>query len=167
MLAVGFQPEGGVDAADDEDVILGFDFADGLGNQAGIGRINLTRLQRASEGAGESTGSGGDDVIEGGGVGIEDLRRDLIVFGDGAMDAEQDGRGLGRQPGAAERALEALDFDLRAIDDVGHGFDLHTLTRRRQDPERAEVAGATEAQAAPRRRSITSWGQMKSSMAAI
>lgn len=122
MLAVGFQLERGMDAADDKDVILGFDFADGLRNQTRIGCINLTRLQRASEGASESTGSGSDDVIEGGGVGIEDLRRDLIVFGDRAVDAEQDGRGLGRQPGAAQRAFEALDLDLRAIDDVGHGI---------------------------------------------
>ena len=121
MLAVGFQLEGSVNAADDEDVILGFDFADGLGNQTGVGCINLTRLQRASECASESTGSGSDDVIEGGGVGIENLRRNLIVFGDRAMDAEQDRRGLGRQPSPAQRAFEALDLDLRAIDDVGHG----------------------------------------------
>lgn len=163
MLAVGFQLERGVNAADDEDVILGFDFTDGLGNQARIRCINLTRLQRASEGAGESTGGSGDDVIEGGGVGIENLRRDLIVFGDRAMHAEQDGRGFGRQPGPAERAFEAFDFDLRAIDDVGHGTIC--LTNVARTP--ATRSPAPLNQAAPRRRSITSWEQMKSSMAAI
>ncbi|HEY1242383.1 MAG TPA: hypothetical protein VGF16_17590 [Bryobacteraceae bacterium] len=30
VLAVGFQPQGGVDAANDEDVIVGFDFAYGF-----------------------------------------------------------------------------------------------------------------------------------------
>ena len=120
VLAVGFQFERGVDAADDEDVILSFDFADGLRDQAGIGRINLTRFQRASEGAGESTSSGGDDVVEGRGVGVEDLRGDLIMLGDRAVHAEQNGCRLGGQPGPAQRAFEAFNLDVRAIDDVGH-----------------------------------------------
>lgn len=131
MLAVGFQLERGMDAADDEDVILGFDFADGVGNQTRVRCINVTRLQRASEGASESTGGSCDDVIEGGGVGVENLRRNLIVFGDRAMHAEQDRRGLGRQPGPAQRAFEPLDFDLRAIDDVGHGTICLTNVARR------------------------------------
>ena len=120
MLALGFQFEGRVNAADDEDVILGFNFTDGLRDQTGIRCINLTRLQRASEGAGESTSGGGDDVVERGGVRIKDVRRDLVMFGDRAMHAEQHGRGLGGQPGPTERALEALDLDVRAVNDVGH-----------------------------------------------
>jgi len=88
MLRLGLQFQPGVNAADHQDVILGFDFPHRLGNQPRIRGIDLTRFQRASKGAGESAGGGGHDVIEGRGVGVEDLLRHLVVLRHRAVHAE-------------------------------------------------------------------------------
>ncbi len=48
----------------------------------------MTRLQRASEGSGESAGGCRDDVIQGGGMRLQDGRRDLVVLRHRAMYAE-------------------------------------------------------------------------------
>jgi hypothetical protein len=101
-------------------MVLGFDFPLGFRDEPGIRGIDMTRFQRASEGARESAGGGRDNVIESGGVGFEDLGWDLIMLGDGAVDAECHRRRFGRQIGAAHRALDAFDPDVRAVDDLRH-----------------------------------------------
>ena len=83
--------------------------------------INVTRLQRASEGSGQSTRRGGDDVVQSGGVRFQDLRRDLVMLGDGAMHAEGNRLSLGRKPGSTDRAFYPFQPDVRSIDDFGHG----------------------------------------------
>jgi hypothetical protein len=85
----------------------------------------LTRLQRASKGSGESPPGGRDDVVERRGVRFENFGWNLVMLGDGSVDAERHGIALSRQPGFAERAFNPLDSDVRAIDDWrcrgGHG----------------------------------------------
>jgi hypothetical protein len=52
-----------VDAADHEYVVVQLNFADRFRHQPLIRGVNLTRLQRAPEGSGESTRRGSDNVI--------------------------------------------------------------------------------------------------------
>jgi len=60
----GFQYQSHMDAADDEDIVLQFDLTHSLGYESLIRCIDLTRLQRASIGSGQSTGGGGDNIIQ-------------------------------------------------------------------------------------------------------
>jgi hypothetical protein len=48
---------------------------------------NPARFQRAAKRPGESTGGGGYDVIERGGMRLGDIRADAVVLGDFGMDA--------------------------------------------------------------------------------
>jgi hypothetical protein len=75
------QPVGHRDALDDEHAIVVHDLADRLGLQAVPIRLNVTRLQRASEGAGQSPARGRDDVVERGGVGRKILGAHPVVLG--------------------------------------------------------------------------------------
>ena len=126
---LGLQPQFGVDAADHQDVVFRLDFAHGLGNQPRVRRINVTRFQRASEGAGESTGGGGDNVIERRRVRFEHFGRHLIMLGYRAMHAESHRCGFGRQPGPAQRASDALNPDMRTIGHFRHESPDVTLYR--------------------------------------
>jgi hypothetical protein len=123
-LAVGFlrlQSQADVDAADDEHAAIEFDLARSLRDQAAASGLNLTRFQRASEGSGESTGGSGDDVIQCGGVLLEHARRQLIVFRDGAVNAEDHRLALDGEIRTAHGPVHALDPNARAVDNVSHG----------------------------------------------
>ena len=73
MHALGSRPlfrrrretEPDVDAADYQHMVLGFlDLPSRRGSQVLTGRCDPARLQRASEGAGESARGGSDDIVE-------------------------------------------------------------------------------------------------------
>ncbi len=64
MRRIGLQFELGVNAPNDQNSIFHLDFAHGIRGQTIVRSGNLTRLQRASKGAGKSTGRRGDDVIQ-------------------------------------------------------------------------------------------------------
>jgi hypothetical protein len=87
-----------VDALDHQDVVLEFDFAGRLALESAFARRDVTRrFQRASEGAGQSAGGGGDDVVERGGtLGLTSCRH-TIVLGDSGVDAKGDRLILCRQ----------------------------------------------------------------------
>lgn len=70
---IGLQRHADVDAADDQNVILELDLANRFRDQPFIRRINLTRLQRASEGSRQSTRSGRDHVIQSGRMRLRDV----------------------------------------------------------------------------------------------
>jgi hypothetical protein len=80
--------EFGVNAADHQDPVLGFDFADGLGDQPCIRRIDVAGFQRASEGTGESAGCRRNNVVERCRVRLQDIGRNLVVLGDCAVNAK-------------------------------------------------------------------------------
>ena len=93
-LALGFfglesQPH--VNPLDDQDIFFEFDLAGRLRDQPRVRRIDLTRLQRASKGSGQSTGGGRDYVVQCRGVRFEDVRRNFVVFGDRAVNPEDHG----------------------------------------------------------------------------
>jgi hypothetical protein len=106
-----------MDAPDDEDIVFQLDFTYSLGHQSLIRCINLTRLQRASEGSGKSTRSGGDNIVQSRSVRFEYRRRNLVMFRYRAVHTENHGRGFGRKPGSANRSPDAFDSNLGTIDD--------------------------------------------------
>lgn len=61
LFGLELQPH--VNAADDQNVVFGLNLAFGLGDQPRIRRIDLTRFQRASKGARQSTGRGRHNVV--------------------------------------------------------------------------------------------------------
>ena len=82
------QPD--VNPPDDQHVILEFHFTRGFGNQPPPRGIDLTRLQRASKGSGQSTSCGCNYVIQRSGMRLRNRWRNLVVLGDCAMHAEDD-----------------------------------------------------------------------------
>jgi hypothetical protein len=102
-----------VDAPDYEDIIFEFDFASYLGCEFIVACVDLTRFQRASEGSHHSTGGSGDDVVNCGGVRLFDfVGRDFVVFGDCAVDAENNRLRLAGQVRDSQRADFAFDLDV-------------------------------------------------------
>jgi hypothetical protein len=85
---VGLQLQSHMDAPDDENAVLEFDFTHGLRYQPLIRCIDLTRLQRASVGSRKSTGSRGHHIIQGGRVRLQNRRRYFVMFRYRAMHAE-------------------------------------------------------------------------------
>jgi hypothetical protein len=109
-----------VDALNHKHALFLLDLADCFGHQPVNRRRDLTRLQRASKGSGQSTGGPGDDVVERRRMGREGIRRYFIVLGDSAVDAEDHRLGFGRQISTPHRASFALDADYGSIDYVSH-----------------------------------------------
>jgi hypothetical protein len=81
-----------VDTLDHQDLVVFFDLACDLSRQPATACINLACLQRAPEGSGQSTGGGGDDVIDGGGVRLGyRFRVYSVVPGDSSVHPEPNG----------------------------------------------------------------------------
>jgi hypothetical protein len=97
------------DAPDDEHLVLELDLADRLDVVALRIDLDLTRFQRAGEGAGQSAAGGGHHVVKRRRVGRVLLGADAVVLGHLGVDAEGDGLVLGGQVGEPLRAAEALD----------------------------------------------------------
>jgi len=109
-----------MDATDHQNSVLFLDFADSFADKPARRRGDLTRLQRASKGAGESTSGSGDNVIESGRMRRKGVSGHFVVLGDGAVHAKDHRRRLGGQVCAAHGAYFALDADFGAIDNVSH-----------------------------------------------
>ena len=90
MRLGGSQSEVYTNPPNHKNSIFEFHLSDGLGDQPLVRCVDLTRLQRASKGSRKSTGSSRDDVIQSGGMRVKDVWRDLVVFGDRAVHAEDD-----------------------------------------------------------------------------
>jgi hypothetical protein len=103
---------------DNEHVLIEFDLPNRFRNQPSIRCVDLTRLQRASEGSGESTRGGRDDVIQCGGVRFRNRRGYFVVLRDGAVNAKDDRFRFGRKIGSAKGPFYALNSDFGSIDYV-------------------------------------------------
>jgi hypothetical protein len=106
-----------VDAANDEDIVLQFDFTHSLRYESLIRCIDLTRLQRASVGAGQSTGGRSDNIIQRCSVRLQYRRRNPVMFRHRAMHTENHGLGFSGEPGSANRPFDAFDSNPGTIDD--------------------------------------------------
>ena len=98
-----------MDALDDEHPILDLDLADRLDLVALRIDFDLTRFQRAGEGAGQSAAGRGHDVVERGCVRRVRFRIDPIMLGDLRVDAEHHRLLLSRQVCEPLRSAEPFD----------------------------------------------------------
>ena len=91
LFAVGVgverEREADVDSFDHEHTVLGLDLADRLCGQSSFSSGNVTRLQRASEGAGQSPGGGSDHVVERGRMCRFASAGNAVVVGDLVVNA--------------------------------------------------------------------------------
>lgn len=85
------------DPLDHQDPVLHLDVAFGVRLQLPLPGIDPARLQRATQGARESAGGGGNDVVERGGPGFHPFRQPAVVLADGSVRAERNRFGLGRK----------------------------------------------------------------------
>ena len=124
LVAVGVgvdrEREVDVDSFDHEHAVLGLDFADRLCGQSSFSGGNLTRLQRASEGAGQSPGGGRDHVVECGRMCRFAAAWNAVVIRDLVVNAEQDRLILGRQERAPQWAPHAFDPHAGVVADLAH-----------------------------------------------
>ena len=83
LALIGFQLEAvfHVDALDHENLFVQLDFTGGFGCQPAFAGGDIARLQRASEGPGQSTRGCCNEVIEGGGMGGMNSGLMLVVLG--------------------------------------------------------------------------------------
>jgi hypothetical protein len=99
---VSAQIVGYMHTLDDQHAAIVLDFTANFATEAAIFGIDFARIQRASKGAKQSTAEGGDDVVDGGGVGLgQSALVDAVMFGDTAMNAEQHRQRFSGQVGAA------------------------------------------------------------------
>jgi hypothetical protein len=99
------------DPPNDEDLLLEHHVAFREGLQASLARVDPTRLQRATQGAGESAGRGRHHVVECGGALGELARGRPVVLADLVVGAEDDWLLLGRQVCLADRPAGPDDSD--------------------------------------------------------
>lgn len=124
------EPEPDVDTADHQHVVFGFfDLPGGRCGQPLPGRLDPARLQRASEGAGESARGGGDHVVERGRVRLNAAGRDLVMLGDRTMDAKHHRLTLTGQIRAPDGAPDTLNGDFGTIHNAIHGAALQYAVR--------------------------------------
>src|SRR5271168_5500175 len=109
MRLRSLKPEDNMDAPDDKYIVLQFDFTDCLRHQSLIRGVYVTRLQRASKGAGQSNRSRGDNVVQGRGMGLEDRRRNLVMLRHCPMHSEDYRLRFGREIRPANGSLHAFN----------------------------------------------------------
>ena len=73
-----------MNALDDQHLSLFSNFTDRLRSQLPLTCRYIARLQRAAQGAGQSTGRGGYHVVQRGSMGLVDILIDAVVLGDAA-----------------------------------------------------------------------------------
>jgi hypothetical protein len=98
---------------DDQHAILDLDVTFGLRREVALSSFDPARLQRATQGPGQSTGRRRHDVVERGRVRLEGAGRGSVMFRHLVVDTEANRIGLCRKEGAAQRSLDPLDADPR------------------------------------------------------
>ena len=88
LCLVGGQPVGHVDAPDHQDLAVQLDLADRVRVETTVSGGDAARLQRAPEGPGQSPGSRGHQVVQGGRMRLAVLGVSAVVLGHRAVDPE-------------------------------------------------------------------------------
>jgi hypothetical protein len=108
------------DPLDHEYAVLGLDLPERL-DVVLIGiNIDLTRLQRAGKGAGQSASGRSDDVVQRRRVGRVLIGAYAVMLGDLGMHAERHGLRLGWEVSEPLRPAEPLDLHARGVGDFCH-----------------------------------------------
>lgn len=113
-----------MDPLDDEYTIFNFDLANRVGNEVAAACVDLARLQRASQGARQSTGCGGDHPVDRRGIRRKVFHRHPVMLGDVGVDSKCVVPIFGRQPDVADGTPDPLYPDIRSVFDVSHGSPL-------------------------------------------
>jgi hypothetical protein len=100
---------------DDEDIPFRLDLPPRIRKKPIRSNADLACLQRTAEGAGQSAGGSGDDVIESGGMRFGVVGGNPVMGGDRSMDPEQDRLRFCRKVCPAQRPLDPFDPHLRNI----------------------------------------------------
>ena len=100
-----------MDAPNDQDFSLHFDFAGHLRAESAVAGINAARFQRAPEGPGQSTAGRRHHIIQCGSVWGKHFRGNFVVLGDLGMDAENHWVVFDRQVSEAQGPALSLDPD--------------------------------------------------------
>jgi len=127
MRLVSFEFEPHVNSLDDEHTALELDFPQRLGDQPLVRRIDLTRFQRASKCSSESTRCRCDNVVQSRGMGLENVRRDLVMLSHSAVNAKNDWFRFGRQVRSADGTLHTFDANIGTVDNFGHPTSANCL----------------------------------------
>lgn len=122
IRVLGFQSHPHVDTADHQNVLLELDLAHSLADQASSRRTNLTRLQRASEGSGESARRCGNNVVERGCTRFGNGGGNFIVFRDCAVYSKNHRLGLCGKIRLSNRPFDSLDSHCGTIHHFTHDF---------------------------------------------
>jgi len=109
------QPVSDSNALDDEHAVLDLHIAFGLGGEVALASVDLARLQRATQRAGESTRRRRDHVIEGRRVRLEGAGPGPIVGSHLVVHAEGNRLGLSREVRVSQRTLDALNPNARDV----------------------------------------------------
>jgi len=117
-------------AFDHQHLVLDFHVAFSLAHEPAVAGVDPARLQRATQGAGQSTGSGCHDIIERRGVVGVEPGRGSVVLAHLVVGSENDGFGLHRHIGPADRASIANDPDLRYVFRLVHASTTTRAGRR-------------------------------------
>jgi hypothetical protein len=115
------QPVVHMDSLDHENLAIELYFSRRFPDQLAAACIYPTRLQRASQGAGQSAAGCSYDVVERRCIRGEVLWRHTVVLSDLRMDAERDGAIFARYMSLANGAPAAHHLDARRIHDIAHG----------------------------------------------
>jgi hypothetical protein len=107
-----------MDSLDDQNFVLDLDFSRDFRGEIALGQLNAARLQRASQGAGQSPAGCGDDIVESRGARWKPLGIDAVVFGDLGMDAEESRFFLGGEIGPADRTPDPFDSNSGGVNDA-------------------------------------------------
>ena len=108
------------DPLDHEHFVLGLYLANSLHLEPVGVDVNLTRLQRAGEGARQSAAGGGYDVVECRRVWRELVRRNPVVLSDLGMHPERDWVLFSRKVCQALGTAKPLDTHAGDVADLGH-----------------------------------------------
>lgn len=156
-LVVGTAPEdvADPDSFDDQNLVLDMDITFGVSLQPPLARLDPARLQRAAQSAAESTGGGGDHVVESGCSFWVLPREDAVVRRHLAVGPEDDGLGLRRQVRLAQGSTLADHSNL--CDICGRGrFHANSQRSGRPTP-RAIPRSRRILSAAPKCSAMSPW----------
>ena len=120
VLFIGLEVQLYVNAPDDENVPFHLDLANSLGVQPVVRRRDLTRLQRASECAGESAGGCGDDIVQSRGMCLERPWWQFVMIRNRAVRPEYHWLGFGWQVRPANRSFHPFDTHFGSVYNVSH-----------------------------------------------
>src|SRR6267143_4182698 len=145
LLGRTLQRELHVDAPDHQRLAVQLHLSCGFRDELPGGCGDLTRLQRASVGAEQSTRRGGDDIVERGGVRLVRPFLRAVVFRNRSVGAELHRLLLLRKPRVPKRTLHPLETDLGPVRDFAHSNLLpatHVWHNRPHGRRRGGISGA-------------------------